>query len=143
MKSDTVFKLAFNDMLSIVNAVGVGAILPSENELSARLGVSRTTVRKVLSQLNARGYVRGQGRNRSVIGSVPADAHFPQIETVPTSQQVEKRFMEWMLRGDTKPGTLINELEMVRTFGVGTTGIREFLNRFRRFGLIEKRPDAG
>ncbi len=28
-------------------------------------------------------------------------------------------------------------------FGVATTGIREFLNRFQRHGLIEKRPNAG
>ncbi len=143
MKSDTVFKRAFNDMLTLVGAQGIGAILPSENDLSARLGVSRTTVRKVLAQLEARGYVSGQGSNRLVQGAVPSDAHFPQIETVPTSQQVEKSFMEWMLRGDTKPGAQINELEMARAFGVGTTGIREFLNRFRRFGLIEKRPNAG
>ena len=143
MKSDTVFKLAFNDMLSIVSKAGIGAILPSENELSARLGVSRTTVRKVLAELNAHGYVSGQGRNRAVVAPVPASARFPQTETVPAFQQVEKRFMEWMLRGDTKPGAQINELEMARAFGVGTTGIREFLNRFRRFGLIEKRPNAG
>lgn len=57
--------------------------------------------------------------------------------------QVEERFMEWMLRDDARPGTLINELELARRFGVATTGIREFLNRFQRFGLIEKRPTAG
>lgn len=143
MKSDTVFKLAFNDMLTIVTASGEGAVLPSENELSGQLGVSRTTVRKVLNQLFDRGYVTGAGRSRTVIGVVPDDAHFPHIETVSTSEQVERRFMEWMLRGDTKPGTQINELELAREFGVGTTGIREFLNRFQRFGLIEKRPNAG
>ena len=57
--------------------------------------------------------------------------------------QVEKRFMEWMLRDDASPGMSINELELARQFGVGTTGIREFLNRFQSFGLIEKRPNAG
>jgi len=57
--------------------------------------------------------------------------------------QVEKRFMEWMLRDNARPGTSINELELARQFGVATTGIREFLNRFQRFGLIEKRPNAG
>ena len=60
-----------------------------------------------------------------------------------TSAQVEKRFMEWMLRDDASPGMSINELELARQFGVGTTGIREFLNRFQSFGLIEKRPNAG
>ena len=54
-----------------------------------------------------------------------------------TSAQVEKRFMEWMLRDDASPGMTINELELARQFGVGTTGIREFLNRFQSFGLIE------
>ena len=51
--------------------------------------------------------------------------------------------MEWMLRDNALPGTAINELELARQFGVATTGIREFLNRFQRFGLIEKRPNAG
>ena len=43
----------------------------------------------------------------------------------------------------SSPGTAINELELARRFGIATTGIREFLNRFQRFGLIEKRPNAG
>ena len=48
-----------------------------------------------------------------------------------------------MLRDNARPGTTINELELARQFGVATTGIREFLNRFQAFGLIEKRPNAG
>ena len=46
--------------------------------------------------------------------------------------------MDWMLRGNATPGTMINELELARKFGIATTLIREFLNRFQRFGLIEK-----
>jgi DNA-binding GntR family transcriptional regulator len=68
---------------------------------------------------------------------------FPEAETVPMAAQVETRFMEWMLRDNARPGTAINELELARQFGVATSGIREFLNRFQRFGLIEKRPSAG
>jgi DNA-binding GntR family transcriptional regulator len=34
-------------------------------------------------------------------------------------------------------------LEDARQFGVATTGIREFLIRFSRFGLIEKRSNSG
>jgi len=48
-----------------------------------------------------------------------------------------------MLRDNARPGTAINELDLARRFGVATTGIREFLNRFQRFGLIEKRPNSG
>ena len=143
MKSDAVFKAAFNDALDIIATSGAGAPIPPENELSHRLGVSRTTVRKVLVAMAERGYVVGEGRNRFVGPNVRSDATFPVGETLQASAQVERQFMEWMLRGDTKPGTLINELELARIFGVGTTGIREFLNRFSRFGLIEKRPNSG
>jgi DNA-binding GntR family transcriptional regulator len=142
MKSDTVFKRAFNDALDVVATLGVGENLPSESAMSVRLGVSRTTVRKVLTRLVAGGIVAGSGRQR-VVRSVPDVPRFPEAETVPMAAQVEARFMEWMLRDDARPGTAINELELARQFGVATTGIREFLNRFQRFGLIEKRPNAG
>jgi DNA-binding GntR family transcriptional regulator len=36
----------------------------------------------------------------------------------------------------------INELELAREIGVGTSSVREFLIRFSRFGLIEKRPNS-
>jgi DNA-binding GntR family transcriptional regulator len=143
MKTDTVFKRAFNGALDLISKLEDGEPLPSENNLSGQLGVSRTTVRKVLSALSARGVVTGSGRQRFVCSAKEAMQRFPEAETVPMSAQVEKHFMEWMLRDDTRPGTAINELELARHFGVATTGIREFLNRFQRFGLIEKRPNAG
>jgi DNA-binding GntR family transcriptional regulator len=144
MKPDTVFKRAFNDVLDLISKLGEGGEpLPSENSLSARLGVSRTTLRKILAALVDRGVVTGSGGQRFVHPDRQVLQRFPEAETVPMSAQVEKRFMEWMLRDDTRPGTSINELELARQFGVATTGIREFLNRFQRFGLIEKRPNAG
>jgi DNA-binding GntR family transcriptional regulator len=143
MKTDAVYKRAFNDVLDLIAELGGGAPLPSENGLSARLGVSRTTVRKILSTLEARGVVSGSGRQRFVHSASTKLQRFPDAETVSMSDQVEKRFMEWMLRDNAEPGTSINELELARRFGVATTGIREFLNRFQRFGLIEKRPNSG
>jgi DNA-binding GntR family transcriptional regulator len=143
VKTDTVYKQTFNAMLDILASLKKGAALPSENELSDRLGVSRTTIRKVLVWLTDRGHVRAAGRVRVLASAVPRRERFPDVETESASEQVEKRFMEWMLRGDARPGSQINELELARQFGVGTTAIREFLNRFRRFGLIEKRPNAG
>src|SRR5690606_23796399 len=43
---------------------------------------------------------------------------------------------------DTRPGTAIGEIELARQFGVAPGAIRDFLNRFQHFGLIEKRPNA-
>jgi DNA-binding GntR family transcriptional regulator len=143
MKTDTVFKRAFNDAVDLIAELGDGEPLPSEYALRAKLGVSRTTVRKVISTMSARGIVTGSGRERIVRSKSESMQRFPEAETVPPAAQVEKRFMEWMLRDNARPGTAINELDLARQFGVATTGIREFLNRFQRFGLIEKRPNSG
>jgi len=143
MKSDTVFKRAFNDALDLLSGLGEGQALPSENALSFQLEVSRTTIRKVLAALAETGAIAGEGSNRMVVASEVTSRRFPDDETVPMSAQVEQRFMDWMLRDNPRPGTMINELELARQFGVATTSIREFLNRFQRFGLIEKRPNAG
>jgi DNA-binding GntR family transcriptional regulator len=143
VKTDTVFKRAFNGALDLVSKLSDGDPLPSESALSAQLGVSRTTVRKVLAALAEREIVTGSGRARLVHSAGKAVVRFPEAETVPMTAQVERRFMEWMLRDNARPGTAINELELARQFGIATTGIREFLNRFQRFGLIERRPNGG
>ncbi|WP_119270072.1 GntR family transcriptional regulator [Taklimakanibacter deserti] len=142
MKTDNVFKRAYNEALDLAaNLPGDGA-LPSENALSARLRVSRTTVRKVLSMLAEQGVVDGVA-GRRVVRAIPEPVRFPAVETVPMGAHIEKRFMEWMLRDNARPGTMINEVELAREFGVATASIREFLNRFQRFRLIEKRPNSG
>jgi DNA-binding GntR family transcriptional regulator len=143
MKPDTVYKRAFNNALDLVSVLSEGDRLPSENTLRQQLGISRTTVRKVLLQLTHRGIVDGERRRCAAPSTSETCERFPEDETVPLGAQVEKRFMEWMLRDNARPGTAINELELGRQFGVATTGIREFLNRFQRFGLIEKRPNSG
>src|SRR5271165_6619530 len=66
MKTDAVFKRAFNDTVELVAELGDGEPLPSEYALRAKLGVSRTTVRKIISTLSARGIVTGSGRERIV-----------------------------------------------------------------------------
>ncbi|MEP7240952.1 MAG: GntR family transcriptional regulator [Devosia sp.] len=142
MKSDTVYKRAFNRTLDILKADPGSPGVPSETELGSQLGVSRTTVRKVLSQLSARGLIASDGHRRTFVGGDDLE-RFPEAETTPMSAHLEQRFMEWMLRDNARPGTTINELDLARRFGVATTSIREFLNRFQQFGLIERRPSAG
>ncbi len=104
MKTDTVFKRAFNDALDLIATLSKGDRLPSENSLSARLGVSRTTVRKILSALAERGVVTTAARERFVQSTPDGVRRFPEAETVPMSAQVEKRFMEWMLQGQCAAG---------------------------------------
>jgi DNA-binding FadR family transcriptional regulator len=103
MKTDTLFKRAFNEALDLISKLGDGKPLPSENTLSAQLGVSRTTVRKVVSTLAARGLVTGSRRQRVVRPPHGVMQRFPEAETVPMAAQVETRFMEWMLRDNARP----------------------------------------
>ena len=143
MKSDAVFKAVFNQLLETISQMRRGEPLPSETALSSALAVSRSTLRKALGALEERGIVRSLAGRRRVAKPNSLKWSFPKAETLPASAQVEQHFMEWMLRGDARPGQHINELELARQFGVGTTAVREFLNRFSRFGLIQKRPSSG
>jgi len=143
MKPDTIFKRVHNQVLDQLETMKEGQPFPSETSLGRQFGVSRTTIRKVIDVLHAKGAVTGTGRNRMVGPAVEDIRHFPDSETVSMPEQVEAMFMRWMLQDDTRPGTSINELELARKFGIATTGIREFLNRFQRFGLIERRAHGG
>src|SRR3569623_724141 len=109
--------------------------------LGQRLAVSRTSVRKALQELTDRGLI-SHGPDRVIISRPRAADRFPGAETIATSQHVERKFMEWMLRDDLRPGAAINVLELARSFGVSTTALREFLHGFARYGLIEKRRNA-
>lgn len=51
MRTDTVYKKAFNRAASMLRDGQLTGDLPSENELRRQMGVSRTTVRKVLGEL--------------------------------------------------------------------------------------------
>jgi DNA-binding transcriptional MocR family regulator len=96
MKTDSVFKRAFNDARDIVVGIGSGGALPSENELSERLGVSRTTVEGSVTCSAENGF--RVGRARSVTGKVKALKKYPLAQTISVADQVERKFMEWMLR---------------------------------------------
>lgn len=143
MRSDSVFKNAFNRTIDMLAQRAVATALPSENGMRAQLGVSRTTVRKVLVTLDDRGLIEATPQGWKTC-RVPQEAdRFPQTETTSRGDQVERQFMEWMLRADTRPDALINELDLARQFQVATSVIREFLIGFSRFGLVEKRPNSG
>ena len=141
MKSEAVYKQAFNSALAVISDVRRGHPIPSESALTERLEVSRTTVRKALQELTDRGLI-SDGPNRVLVTRPKAADRYPGSETVATSDHVKSKFMEWMVRGDVRAGTTINVLELARSFGVSTTALREFLNGFARYGLIEKRRNA-
>ena len=143
MKSDAVFKKSFNALLDHVGGLDRGSALESESRLAEILNVSRTTVRKALAELETRGLARREGSRLQAQKRPARSDYFPTEDTVATSDRVEQKFLEWILRGDRKPDQQINGTELAREFNVSTIAIRDYLNRFTRFGLVEKRENSG
>jgi len=143
MKSETVFKKAFNDLLDHIATPHGGQRLDSESQLAGQFKISRTTVRKVLAELDRRHLISRDNGHLRVARRPTGDDYFPLADTVATVDRIEEQFMEWMLRGDHKPNEQINGLELAREFDAPAGAIREYLNRFARFGLVEKRPNSG
>lgn len=138
-KQNNVFKDAFNRCLDLL---ADSSNLPSEPELGTALGVSRTTVRAILTRLGELDLVTWEKRRKLVLRKpIPSD-YYPTKETDSLSDIIERSFMRRILAGGAEPGMQINELELARDIGTGTTSVREFLIRFSRFGLIEKRPNS-
>jgi DNA-binding GntR family transcriptional regulator len=138
-KQNTVFKDAYNRTLKLIEETDT---LPSEPELGGLLSVSRTTVRAVLTRLGDVGLVAWDKRSKTVLRRPEQSDYFPDEETSSLSEIIERSFMRRILAGGAQPGMQINELELAREIGIGTTSVREFLIRFSRFGLIEKRPNS-
>jgi DNA-binding GntR family transcriptional regulator len=143
MKTDSLFKKSFNDLLSYATKLGRGVVLAPESHLAADLGVSRTTVRKALAELEKRRIVVRSGSQLRIGKKPTSKDYFPAEATVSTSDMVERKFLEWILKGDRKPDQQVNGLELAREFNVSTIAIRDYLNRFTRFGLVERRPNSG
>ncbi|HXT07946.1 MAG TPA: GntR family transcriptional regulator [Roseiarcus sp.] len=142
MKTNTVFKRAHNQWLSRLAAYEIGGEIGSESNWARALAISRTTARSVLQALTAKGILARNGRRRVLLRRPAPSDFFPDLETEQLGVIVEKRFMKWILDGDCKPGQHINGLELARQFGVSTTAIRDYLNRFSQFGLLERRPSG-
>ena len=138
-RQNTVFKDAFN---RCVASLEVNDLLPSEPELSMRLGISRTTVRAILARLQELGLIEWNKRVKTVLRNPTPQDLFPDEETNSLFEIIERSFMRRILADDARPGMQINETELAREIGAGTTSVREFLIRFSRFGLIEKRPNS-
>lgn len=138
-KNNNVYKEAYNRCLRLISG---NRTLPSEPDLGAALGVSRTTVRSILTRLSETGLIEWNKRSKLVLRDPQDSDYFPDDETDTLSQIIERSFMRRLLAEGAQAGMQINELELAREIGVGTTSVREFLIRFGRFGLIEKRRNS-
>lgn len=142
MRSNDVYKRAFNQCLQRVAATPIGGDLGPETGIAADLGVSRTTVRTILDGLETRGILGRNGRDKWVLRHPRAHDRYPEIETESVRSLVERRFMEMVLNHDIRPGQQVNGLDLARQFSVSPSAVREYLTEFSGNGLLERRPNA-
>ena len=65
--TDERFRGAFNTTLDLCGTLSVGEQLRAEMPLAARLDVSRTVVRSVLDLMQAKGILRWEGREKTLL----------------------------------------------------------------------------
>lgn len=116
-------------------------VLLKDNTLAKRLNVSRTTIRTALAELEKKGVVEIDGSLKKVMRSPNKDDFFDTSNGVSSKEEIiEKYFLDLINHGKLLPGDKFSELELAKSSGCNTITVREFLIKFSRFGLIEKKP---
>lgn len=140
-RAKNLYKESYNELLQAIGKSKSGANLPSETQLSKDHDISRTTIRSVLQQLHRAEIISWDGRKKTILRKPSKQDYFPIEETRGSREKVETAFIKYVLDGELKPGAIIRESDLVREIGVSASVIREYLIKFSRFGLIEKKPN--
>lgn len=142
-RTDERFRAAHNRFLDLCATLTPGTSLPSELGMAGALGVSRTVVRAVLERARGLGLIAWEGRAKRVIRApLPADRLEPPRKP-PSPPELERQFLDWVLRCDVAPGTVLNVADLARRFQVTPHVVQEFLAALARFGLVERRARGG
>lgn len=138
MKTNALYKRTYNQCLDHCAHLLPGEQLPSEPKLAEALSVSRTTVRAILAQMNQIGIIAIEGRTKRLRRRPVDSDYMAGAELEPLSEMVERKFMAWMSGPEFSPGKAINGLDLARQFDVSTSALRDCLNKFSHFGLLER-----
>lgn len=142
-RSDSRYREAFNRLLDQCAGLPVGAALPPEAALGAEIGVSRTVIRRCLARLTEAGVIAWDGRQKQVLRHPAAADRIALGCASADRDQLEQRFLDWILRFDVPPDTPLSVAELARNFEVGQHELKEFLASLSRFGLVARRPQGG
>ncbi|MBB4009817.1 GntR family transcriptional regulator [Allorhizobium taibaishanense] len=142
MKSNALYKRSYNSCLDLIGALAPGERLASEPALAKALGISRTTLRAVLAEMDRQGLIQIEAGIKRLLRAPCPEDYLAGIDLEPLSAMVERKFMAWMAGPDCHPGKPINGLDLARQFAVSTSAIRDCLNRFSHFGLLERQSNG-
>lgn len=122
---------------------GADPIILKDNTLAKACNVSRTTIRTALKVVERKGIIQIEDSTKTVI-QMPQDPDYFDISEKASSKEevIEKYFLSLIHHGKLLPGDKFSELELAKASGCTTITVREFLIKFSRFNLIEKKPRA-
>lgn len=114
-----------------------------DNTLAKRFDVSRTSIRTAITLIQEKGILSLEGGHKVVLRAPQDDDFYDTSNTAASKEEViEQYFLKLINRGELLPGEKFSELELAKGSGCNTITVREFLIKFSRFGLIEKKPRA-
>lgn len=142
-RSDTRYREAFNDILAYCGTLEIDSALPSENALCQQAGVSRTVIRRCLGKLEELGVIRWEGREKRILRRPCEEDSIAIPPANGSSEDLEKRFLDWILRFDVPANTPLSVAELSRSFNVPQHELKEFLASLSRFGLVARRKQGG
>lgn len=142
-RSDTRFREAYNHLLDYCASLPLGTSVPAEHELGEIAKVSRTVVRRCLARLEERQIISWEGRDKRILRK-PEDTDRMELLAPPASpEELEQRFLGWILRFDVPANTPLSVAELARRFEVPQHELKEFLASLSRFGLVARRKQGG
>lgn len=134
---------AHNTLLKTLDTMEIGDALASYSALARELNVSRTVVRAALQAMNEKSIIEKQDRSNVIKRkSIPEDF----MEGPPVLlgiDELEKSFLEWVLRMDVPAGTALNVTQLAKDFQVATHTLQEFLSSLSRYGIVTRRAKGG
>lgn len=142
-RTDERFREAYNTLLDYCGTLEPGESLPAELLLSSRLEVSRTIVRSALERMHSETIIHWSGRDKTLLRHpLPRDRLETQGGAI-SEEELERQFLDWILRADIPPQTALNVTDLSRRFQIPAYAFQEFLASLSRFGLVRRRPRGG
>jgi DNA-binding GntR family transcriptional regulator len=139
------FKSTVNNILdSIANSLSNNTSVLNDIALAKFFNVSRSTVREAVSYLLDEEIIQRSGRDKIILRAPEEVDYFTlDVKDLTKEKQIEVFFLNLLMSGELMPGDKFSELDLAQKSGCTTITVREFLNRFSSYPLIEKIPRSG
>lgn len=142
-RTNTRLVAAHNTLLKTLDTMDNGDILASDSALARELNVSRTVVRSALQAMMGKSIIVREGRNNIIKRKSKPEDFMNGPPVLLGIDELEKRFLDWVLRMDVPAGAALNVTQLAKDFQVATHTLQEFLSSLSRYGIVTRRPKGG